>query len=83
VPRLVPGPEGGGGREQNAVVVIVVRRYARLVVVAGLGLLSFLCSYFDGRLFFAIIDRNGHMLLPLKNRHYVIFIGLKSSNLFW
>ena len=80
---LFPALREAGAGKQNAVVVIVVRRYARLVVVAGLGLLSFLCSYFDGRLFFAIIDRNGHMLLPLKNRHYVIFIGLKSSNLFW
>ena len=33
--------EAGAGK-QNAVVVIVVRRYARLVVVAGLGSLSFL-----------------------------------------
>ena len=69
--------EAGAGK-QNAVVVIVVRRYARLVVVAGLGLLSFLCSYVDGRLFFAIIDRNGYMLLPLKKRLYAIFLGLKN-----
>ncbi len=47
MPRLVPGPEGGGGREQNAVVVIVVRRYARLMVIAGLGSLSFLCDHVD------------------------------------
>ena len=80
---LFPALREAGAGKQNAVVVIVVRRYARLVAVAGLGLLSFLCSYFDGRLFFAIIDRNGHVLLPLEKRHYVIFIGLKSSNLFW
>jgi hypothetical protein len=33
--------------------------------------------------FFAGIDRNGYMLLPLKKRRCAIFIGLKSSNLFW
>ena len=83
VPRLVPGPDEGGGRKQNAVVVIVVHRYARLAMVARLGSLSFLCGYVDDWLFVAIIDRSGYMLLPLKKRHYAIFLGLKISNLFW
>ncbi len=37
---LFPALMEAGAGKQNAVVVIVVRRYARLVGVAGLGLLS-------------------------------------------
>jgi len=58
VPRLVPGPKKAGAGKLNAVVVIVMRRYARLIVFAGLGLLSFLCDYVENRSFLAIID--GH-----------------------
>ena len=39
---LFPALMEAGAGKQNAVVVIVVRRYARLVVIPGLGSLSFL-----------------------------------------
>ena len=44
---LFPALREAGAGKQNAVVVIVVRRYARLVVVAGLGLLGSLYDYAD------------------------------------
>jgi len=44
---LFPALMEAGAGKQNAVVVIVVRRYARRVVVAGLGSPSFLCGYVD------------------------------------
>ena len=44
---LFPALMEAGVGKQNAVVVIVARRYARLMVVAELGSLSFLCDYVD------------------------------------
>ncbi len=79
---LFPALREAGAGKQNAVVVIVVRRYARLVVIAGLGLLSFLCDYVENWPFLAIIDRHGYMLSPLKKRHYAVFWSLKICNPF-
>jgi hypothetical protein len=64
------------------VVVILVRRYARLVVMAILGSLSFICGYVDEWLFLAIIDSNGYTLLPLQMRLYAVPISLKICNPF-
>jgi hypothetical protein len=82
VPRLVPAPKKAGAAKQNAVVVIVVGRYARLVVIAGLRLLSFLCDYVENWPFLAIIDRHGYTLLPLKKRFCAILFCLKLCNPF-
>jgi hypothetical protein len=71
---LFPALREAGAGKQNAVVVIVVRRYARLVVIAGLDSLSFLCDYVESWLFLAIIDRHGYMLSPLK-RGIMPFFG--------
>ena len=44
---LFPALMEAGAGKQNAVVVIVVRHYARLVAIAGLDSLLYLCGYVD------------------------------------
>jgi hypothetical protein len=44
---LFPALMEAGAGKQHAVVVIVMRRYARLVLIAGLDLLFYLCDHVD------------------------------------
>ena len=76
VPRLVPGPLTAGAGKQNAVVVIVVRRYARVVVFAGLGLLS-------SSIVPMTTDHSSQTATVTVTNFYLLKRGCRVTNLFW
>ncbi len=79
---LFPALREAGAGKQNAVEVIVVRRYARLVVIAGLDSPFYLSDYVENWQFLAIIDGHGYTFLPLEKRLYAVFISQKICNPF-